>query len=122
MGLVSVSYERGPILRAVAEAAPTDDRLEQVWAAFLRGFDDAVAARIEQHQEQGRTPTFDARPVAIALNRLDASLLIEAFGRRPRSDPLPVQDTLIRIWTSTLSPGRTAVRPKATPCSRARPR
>jgi len=101
-GLVRVGYERGPILRAVAEASPSDERLELALAKFLAVFDDAVATRIESHQEEGLIPAFNARPVAIALNRLDASLLIHAFGRRPRNDPEPVCETLSRIWTSTL--------------------
>jgi len=101
-GLVRVCYEQGPILRAVADAATTDERLERAWATFLHTFDDAVAARIEQHQAAHLIPAFAARPVAVALNRLDASLLIDAFGRRPRNDPRDVREALTHIWTSTL--------------------
>ena len=101
-GLVRVCYERGPILRAVADASPSDERLELAWAEFLAKFDDAVAARIEEQQENGLISPFDARPIAIALNRLDASLLIHAFGRRPRGNPEPVREAITRIWTSTL--------------------
>ncbi len=101
-GLVAVCYRRGPILRAVSDAAASDARLEQVWADFLAGFDDAVAQRIEQQQALGLIPRFSARPVAIALNRLDASLLIGQFGRRPRGDPNAVCAALTRIWISTL--------------------
>lgn len=98
----NVCYERGPILRAVADASTTDERLERSWAKFLTKFDDAVTARIEEHQAEGLIPAFDARPVAIALNRLDASLLIHAFGRRPRGNPDSVREAITRIWTSTL--------------------
>ncbi len=101
-GLVRVCYQRGPIVRAVADASTHDRRLERCWATFLGKFDAAVAARIEQHQAEGLIPAFDPRPVAIALNRMDASLLIDAFGRRPRSKPEPVLDAITRIWTSTL--------------------
>ncbi|MEO2045040.1 MAG: hypothetical protein ABGX16_00520 [Pirellulales bacterium] len=65
-------------------------------------FDDAVAEHIEQHQAEGLIPPFDARPVAIALNRMDASLLIGAFGRRPRSQQEPLLEAITRIWMSTL--------------------
>ena len=101
-GLVRVCYERGPILRAVADASTTDARLERAWASFLDQFDDAVTARIEQQQAQGLIPAFDARPVAVAFNRLDASLLIHCFGRHPRTNPEPVREALTRIWASTL--------------------
>jgi len=100
--LVRVCYAQGPILRAVADAAPTDTRLEETWKAFLGRFDDAVTARIEQDQKAGLIPAFTARPVAVALNRMDAHVLIHAFGRRPRSEPGPVRDAILRIWINTL--------------------
>ena len=101
-GLVEVSYRQGPILRAADEAAPNDKRLEKGWAQFLGRFDEAVAARIEADQKQGLIAKFDARPVAVALNRLDAHTLIDAFGRRPRRKREPVLQALERIWTSSL--------------------
>jgi hypothetical protein len=45
---------------------------------------------------------FDARPIAIALNRLNAYMLIQTFGQRPRSQPEPVREALARVWISTL--------------------
>jgi AcrR family transcriptional regulator len=101
-GLVEVSYRQGPILRATAEAAPNDKRLEKTWAQFLERFDEAVAARIEADQHQDLIAKFDARPVAVALNRLDAYTLIDAFGRRPRSKREPVLQALERLWISSL--------------------
>jgi AcrR family transcriptional regulator len=101
-GLVRVGYQRGPIYRAFADAAATDKRFEKAWCQFLGRFDDAACARIEADQKQGLIPDFDARPVAIALNRLDAYTLIEAFGQRPRRQPEPVREALARVWISTL--------------------
>jgi len=101
-GLVRVCHEQGPLLRAVAEASTTDERLERSWAGFLLQFDDAVTAHIEGQQAQGFIPVFDARPIAVALNRLDASLFIHAFGRHPRQNPELVLEAVTRIWTCTL--------------------
>lgn len=101
-GLVHLGYHRGPIYRAFADAAATDKRFEKAWGQFLGRFDDAACARIEADQEQGLIPDFDARPVAFALNRLDTCTLIDAFGKRPRSKPEPVQEALTRIWVATL--------------------
>lgn len=101
-GLVGVCYRFGPVLRATDDAAATDSRLEQAWTQFVNQFDDAVTARIEADQEQGLIANFDARPVAVALNRLDAYTLIDAFGQRPRKQPEPVLEALARIWISTL--------------------
>jgi len=101
-GVVGVCYRRGPFLRAISDAATTDQRLEQAWNDFLGGFDDAACARIEADQKQGLIPHFEARPVAFALNRLDAYTLIQAFGQRPRKQPEPVRKALARVWISTL--------------------
>ena len=100
--LVQVCYDSGPILRAVSDAATTDERLDHSWSSFLGVFDDAVTVQIEQQQTDGLIPAFAARPVAVALNRLDACQLIHAFGRHPRHNPEPVREAITRIWISTL--------------------
>lgn len=101
-GLVRVCHQRGPFIRALSDAATTDEVFEEAWRQFLIAFDDAASARIEADQQQGLIPEFDPRPVAIALNRLDASTLIEAFGQHPRMEPEPVREALARIWISAL--------------------
>ena len=118
-GLVQVGVEHGGILRAVAEAAPFDPRLERAWSTFMAHWDDAVCARIEAQQAQGLIPPFDARAMASALNRLDAAILIQAFGHRRPADPEGVLDTLHRIWASSLygpsRKSRTGRRPRPSP-------
>ena len=101
-GLVRVCHDRGPFLRALFDAAGADAEFERVWRNFLGAFDDAACARIEADQQQGLIPDFESRPLAFALNRLDAYTLVEAFGQHPRSDPEPVREALARIWISTL--------------------
>ena len=101
-GLVHVCYHRGPFLRAITDAATTDKRFEEGWRAFLGRFDEAGCARIEADQAQSLILAFDARPVSIALNRLNAYTLIEAFGQLPRRKPEPVREALTRVWISTL--------------------
>jgi AcrR family transcriptional regulator len=109
--LVRICHRQGPFLQAISEAAPMDERLESAWVDFLNRFDDAIANRIEADQEQGLIAPFDARPVAVALNRMNAYTLIQAFGQHPRTEPEPVLQALKRIWTATLygsAPRRTA--------------
>lgn len=101
-GMVRIGYENGPILRAVADAAVSDSQLENAWDNFLLSFDDAVTARIQQQQELGLIAPFPAHSIASALNRLDAALLIDHFGKHPRSDQDEVLRTITRIWCSTL--------------------
>jgi len=102
--LVRVCHARGPILRAVTDAAVTDLRLERAWNDFVGRFDQAVAARIKVEQRSGYIPHFDAQAVAMALNRMDAYTFIHAFGRHPRNPPGPVLEGITHIWISTLYP------------------
>jgi AcrR family transcriptional regulator len=99
---VRICYRHGPFLKAVSDAAGTNARLEDEWNWFLDRFDDAVSERITADQELGLIEAFDPRPVATALNRLDAALYFRAFGHRPRRRPEPVTDAIIRVWISTL--------------------
>jgi TetR/AcrR family transcriptional regulator, ethionamide resistance regulator len=110
-GVVQACVEHGPILRAVAEAAPLDKRLERVWTAYLGRWDDAVEARIKAQQREGLIPPLDARRIAHALNAVDVAVVIKELGRRPQGDPRAVLDTLLRIWVGTLysqPPGKLA--------------
>jgi AcrR family transcriptional regulator len=102
--LVDVGHKHGSILRAVSDAAPRDARLEHVWQSFLGSFDEIVAARIAEDQERCLTPEFDPRPVAHALNRMDASVLIHAFGSGKKTSKEEVLSGIMRVWLSTLYP------------------
>ncbi|CUH48770.1 TetR/AcrR family transcriptional regulator [Ruegeria atlantica] len=102
--LVDVGYQHGSILKAVADAAPSDERLEHVWETFLGSFDQVVSARIAQDQAKGITPEFDPLPVARALNRMDAGVLINAFGSVQKANKEEVLSAIMRIWISTLYP------------------
>ena len=45
-GVVETCVKHGPIIRAIVEAAPLDERLEQAWKSFMERWDDAVEAQI----------------------------------------------------------------------------
>jgi AcrR family transcriptional regulator len=99
---VRICYRHGPFIKAVSDAAGTNAQLEDEWNWFLDRFDDAVSERIVADQELGLIEVFDPRPVATALNRVDAAMYIRSFGSRPRSRPEPVGDAITRVWISTL--------------------
>lgn len=101
-GIVKTCVEHGPIIRAIVEAAPLDERLEQAWILFMERWDDAVEAQILAQQQEGLIPPLDARRIANALNSLDVNLVVGAFGRHPQSNPQEVLETMHRVWSSTL--------------------
>lgn len=103
LGVVQTCVDHGPVFRAISEAAPLDERLEQTWTAFMGRWDDQVEARIKWQQQYGLiSKSLNARRIANALNWLDATLLIAQFGRRPQGNPKAVLDTLHHVWVATL--------------------
>jgi AcrR family transcriptional regulator len=101
--IVKAGVEHGPIFRAIKDAAPQDNRLEQAWAAFMGRWDDAVEDRIKAQQHSGLvSKSLHARRIANALNTLDEAVVIAEFGRRPKGNPKKVLDTLHHIWVATL--------------------
>jgi AcrR family transcriptional regulator len=101
-GVIETFAAHGPVLRAIVEAAPTDSRLEQAWDDFLGQWDDAIETRIREQQEAGLVPPFDARRMARTLNRLDAIVMVTAFGKRPQDDIEEVLAVEHRIWVGAL--------------------
>lgn len=104
-GVVGVWQQHGPVLRAIVEAALTDDHVHQLWRTQLvERFIDAVAARIDRDIEAGRTPALLARETATALLLLNERYLSDRLGALPQHDADTTADALAEIWTRTLYP------------------
>lgn len=101
-GMLKIGAEYGPVLRAIADASPHDERLERAWTAILAEWDELVTIRIEADQRAGLIPMFDARHMARVLNRLDAAVIIDSFGHRQPMNPEIVLASLFRIWWNSL--------------------
>lgn len=99
---VQIGYRYGPFIKAVNDAAGTNAELEDEWNWLLDRFDDAVVERVTADQKLHLIEAFDPRPVATALNRVNAAMYVRKFGHRPRSRPEPVVDAITRVWISTL--------------------
>jgi TetR/AcrR family transcriptional regulator, ethionamide resistance regulator len=64
-GVVGVFAEHGPVLRALADAATEDPRVETVYRELIQRFVDATARHIEEEIAAGRVLPLDA-PVETA--------------------------------------------------------
>ena len=100
--------EYGSVLRAIADAAGYDARVEQVYRyGLIERLVAAVAGRISRDMEAGLSPA-DLEPVetARALVLMTERYLLDAFGRperRPsREESEAVFATLEGIWVRTL--------------------
>jgi AcrR family transcriptional regulator len=103
--LVRTLAVRGPVLRAIAEAAPSDPGLAEAWDRFLGRWDRGVGVRLRAEQLGGRVAGFEPGPLAFALNRLVVAVLIAEFGGAAAGDPARVAATLQRIWVGAIYGG-----------------
>jgi TetR/AcrR family transcriptional regulator, ethionamide resistance regulator len=100
--------EYGPVLRAIADAAGYDARVEQVYRyGLIERLVAAVASRISRDVEAGLSPAdLDPQETARALVLMTERYLLDAFGRperRPsRRESAAVFATLEEIWVRTL--------------------
>jgi TetR/AcrR family transcriptional regulator, ethionamide resistance regulator len=100
--------EYGPVLRAIADAAGQDARVEEVYRyGLIERLVVAVAGRISRDVEAGVSPNdLDPEETARALVLMTERYLLDTFGRperRPsRGESEAVFGTLEEIWVRTL--------------------
>jgi AcrR family transcriptional regulator len=102
---VEVYSRHGPLLRAVAEAAAADPGLTPAQAAIRQRFDELVADALHR-SDAGAGGFADVLETARALNLLNESYLLDAFGREPRVSPESAVATLAEIWAAVLDSRR----------------
>lgn len=96
-------YEaNGPLLRALDEAAATDERIAAGQEAMRRRFDELVAGSLGEMPQFASVPEADVREIAHALNLLNVSYLLDAFGREPRVSVQTAVRTLTQIWSAVI--------------------
>jgi AcrR family transcriptional regulator len=95
-----VFHRNGPLLRVVFEASGSG-QLEAVDQDGIRGrFDGLVADALRDLEGRSGKRFADVEETARALNRLNESYLIDAFGREPRVSVETAAATLSQIWIS----------------------
>jgi TetR/AcrR family transcriptional regulator, ethionamide resistance regulator len=100
--------EYGPVLRAIADAAGYDSRVEQVYRyGLIERLVGAVAGRISRDVEAGLSPSdLEPEETARALVLMTERYLLDVFGhpeRRPsEEESMAVFATLEGIWVRTL--------------------
>lgn len=92
----------GPVVRAVAEAASYDDRIEAVYESVLEGFVSLTERTFTELRAAGRIAELEPRATARALTALNERYLLATLGREPQARPEEVFDALWTIWRRTL--------------------
>jgi len=101
-GVVGVFAAHGPVLRALADAAADDPRVEAAYGEMLQRFVDATARHIEQEMAAGRILPLDAEQTATALSWMMERYLQLSLGRPPLQPIDEVADALTTIWSRVL--------------------
>lgn len=100
--VVDVYRRHGPLLRVISEAATADPDLAPNQGEVRRRFDELVEHALERSFAAAGEPTADLAETAHALNLMNESYLLDAFGREPRVSPEVALRTLTEIWTAVL--------------------
>jgi TetR/AcrR family transcriptional regulator, ethionamide resistance regulator len=100
---VAVFYRHGPLLRAMAEAAAGDEQVAAGHAAFRQRFDDLVVEAVRELPKFASRPADEIAEIARALNLLNTSYLLDAFGRDPRISGEAAVRTLSEIWLAVVT-------------------
>jgi AcrR family transcriptional regulator len=101
-GVVGVFAEHGPVLRALADAAADDPRVEAAYTALLQRFVDATARHIEAEVAAGRILPLDPIQTATALTWMMERYLQLSLGRGPLVPVEQIAAALTTIWSRVL--------------------
>jgi AcrR family transcriptional regulator len=101
---VEIYRRHGPLLRAVAEAVAGDELVAAGQEEVRRRFDALVIEALERVEAETGRRFANVAETARALNLLNESYLLEAYGHEPRVPPATAVATLSEIWTAVIGP------------------
>jgi AcrR family transcriptional regulator len=111
---VAVFQRHGPLLRAIREAAASDEQVAAGQEAMREQFDELLAGALREMPHIVDHPPADLAETARALNFLNTSYLLDAFGREPRVSPETAVQTLSEIWVAVIHGADDAEEPSPT--------
>jgi TetR/AcrR family transcriptional regulator, ethionamide resistance regulator len=103
-GIVDFFVAHGPLIRAIAEAAVTDDEIERGYSAFLDAFIEMTRQALEHLVAAGQIDIPDPLGMARALNLMNEAYLLREFGREPVGDREIALATLETVWLRAVGP------------------
>jgi AcrR family transcriptional regulator len=103
-GTVDFFVRHGPLVRAIVDAAGTDEQIEAAYRASLDAFAGLAASTLDRLVAAGQLELTDTHAVARALTLMNAAYLLEEFGREPFGDRDVALATLETIWLRVAGP------------------
>jgi AcrR family transcriptional regulator len=101
--IVGFFARHGPLVRAVADAAGTDEQIERGYRGFLEAFVDLTERGMNDLVERGALEPCNTHALARALNLMNERYLLDVFGHRSGESPAVALATLERIWLGALA-------------------
>jgi TetR/AcrR family transcriptional regulator, ethionamide resistance regulator len=95
---VAVYQRHGPLLRAIAEAATTEEPIAEGQDIMRQRFHELVEHALAAIPRVADHPPADIAETARALNLMNESYLLDAFGREPRVSVEAAIQTLTEVW------------------------
>jgi AcrR family transcriptional regulator len=100
---VRVLSANGPLLRAVAEAASHDERIDRGFRDLVARFERLIETYLRDLAARGRTRISDPAQTARALNLMNLAYLLDVFGTpEPKVSPEVALQTLTEIWVGAI--------------------
>jgi TetR/AcrR family transcriptional regulator, ethionamide resistance regulator len=99
---VAVYRRHGPLLRAVSEALAANQLVAIDQEMIRRRFDELVEVSLRRIEAETGRSFAAISETARALNLLNESYLLDAFGREARVSAETATATLTEIWTSLI--------------------
>lgn len=102
-GLAEVYAQHGAVLRALSDAAGSDETVEGAYGDLIQRFINATAKRFADDQAAGLIDAdLDVEETARALVWMDERYLTQAFSTEPFPETQRVVKVLFNIWYSAL--------------------
>ena len=90
--------ERGPLMRAVDQAASHDEEIERAYRAVSERFTARMAEQLGAAMDEGRVRRGDPYELARALNLMNQRYLLDTVARDPSFEPERAVRALLDVW------------------------
>jgi TetR/AcrR family transcriptional regulator, ethionamide resistance regulator len=105
-GVVDFYVRHGPLMRAIAEAAATDEEIELAYRGSTEALIDLTGGTLERMVRDGKLQVPDARALARAMTLMNNAYLLAEFGREPQGNRDVALTTLETVWLRLATPLR----------------
>lgn len=101
-GIVDFFARNGPLVRAIAQAAATDEQIEAAYRGGLQAFIEITTKTLDRLVEAGQLDVTDTGALARALNLMNEAYLVEEFGHGT-GNPQVALATLKKVWLGAVA-------------------